>query len=109
MSFTSSELSQVLDISRTYVERVADLAQRICVIPAPTGDEWQRAEFVASLWRERRYVPEIDAVGNVYVRRGDQPQRPVLLLLAHTDTVFPASTPLKVQRDGDILRGPAIG
>lgn len=109
MSFTSSELSQVLDISRTYVERVADLAQRICVVPAPTGDEWQRAEFVASLWRERGYVPEIDAVGNVYVRRGDQPQRPVLLLLAHTDTVFPASTPLKVQRDGDILRGPAIG
>jgi tripeptide aminopeptidase len=32
-----------------------------------------------------------------------------LLLLAHTDTVFPASTPLLVQRDGDILRGPGIG
>jgi acetylornithine deacetylase/succinyl-diaminopimelate desuccinylase-like protein len=31
------------------------------------------------------------------------------MLLAHTDTVFPLSTPLKIERTGDILRGPGIG
>src|SRR5207245_639127 len=62
-----------------------------------------------SLWRERGYVPEIDAIGNVYTRRGKNDKEPVLMLLAHTDTVFPPSTPITVERDGDILRGPGIG
>jgi acetylornithine deacetylase/succinyl-diaminopimelate desuccinylase-like protein len=31
------------------------------------------------------------------------------MLLAHTDTVFPAETPLIIKREGDILRGPGIG
>jgi acetylornithine deacetylase/succinyl-diaminopimelate desuccinylase-like protein len=31
------------------------------------------------------------------------------MLLAHTDTVFPATTPISVTRDADILRGPGIG
>ncbi len=69
----------------------------------------KRANLVASLWRERGYTPEIDAVGNVYVRRGNHANKPVLLLLAHTDTVFPATTPIVVERQGDILRGPGIG
>ena len=31
------------------------------------------------------------------------------MLLAHTDTVFPQTTPISVERQGDILRGPGIG
>lgn len=92
-------------------EEIVTLAQRICEVPAPTGSEMERARFVASLLQERGYTPEIDALGDVYVRRGQhgqQAQRPVVMLLAHLDTVFPAGTPIKVSRDGDILRGPGI-
>jgi len=64
---------------------------------------------VASLWRERGYTPEIDAISNVYVRRGKHNNGPVLMLLAHSDTVFPATTPIHVIRDGDVMRGPSIG
>jgi acetylornithine deacetylase/succinyl-diaminopimelate desuccinylase-like protein len=106
---TPSELEQIRTDAGNRIEAAAKLAQRICEVPAPTGSEQERAEFVASLWRERGYTPEIDPLGNVYIRRGHQEHRPVLMLLAHTDTVFPRSTPISVTRDGDILRGPGIG
>jgi tripeptide aminopeptidase len=104
-----SNLNYLRSVASKSVEAVATLAARICAVPAPTGSEQRRAEFVASLLRERGYVPEIDAVGNVYVRRGKRGIGPVLLLLAHMDTVFPIDTPLDIRRAGDILYGPGIG
>jgi tripeptide aminopeptidase len=106
---SSSELGQLRASAAKRTEAVGKLAQRICEVPAPTGQEQQRAQLVASLWRERGYTPEIDPIGNVYTRRGKHEQRPVLMLLAHTDTVFPQTTPISVERQGDILRGPGIG
>lgn len=104
-----SELSQLHAAAVKRTEAVAELAQRICEVPAPTGHEQARAQLVASLWRERGYTPEIDAISNVYIRRGKHKNRPVLMLLAHTDTVFPQTTPIAVKRQADILRGPSIG
>jgi tripeptide aminopeptidase len=106
---SSPDLERLRAVATQHTEAVAELARRICEVPAPTGQEQERANFVASLWRERGYAPEIDAVGNVYVRRGSHMDRPVVLLLAHTDTVFSATTPIIVERQGDILRGPGIG
>jgi tripeptide aminopeptidase len=102
-------LSQLHAAATQRTEAVAELARRICEVPAPTGNERERAQLVVSLWQERGYTPEIDAVGNVYVRRGKHGQGPLLMLLAHTDTVFPQTTPIVVKREGDILRGPGIG
>ena len=104
-----SELSQLRAAAVKRTEAVAELALRICEVPAPTGNEWDRAQLVASLWRERGYAPEIDDIGNVYIRRGKRENGPVLMLLAHTDTVFPQTTPVSVERQADILRGPGIG
>ena len=104
-----SELNQLRAAAARRTEAVAELTQRICEVPAPTGNEWQRAQLVASLWQERGYTPEIDAVGNVYIRRGKREHGPVLMLLAHIDTVFPQTSPIAVVREGDILRGPGIG
>lgn len=104
-----SELSQIRAAAGKRTEAVAELARRICEVPAPTGNEWERARLVDSLCRGQGYSPEIDAVGNVYIRRGKRENGPVLLLLAHTDTVFPQTTPISVEHHGDILRGPGIG
>ncbi len=106
---SSSELEQLWANAVRRIEAVAELAQRICEVPAPTGNEGERAGLVASLWRERGYTPEIDDVGNVYVRRGKRGEGAVVMLMAHTDTVFPQDTPIVVKREGDILRGPSIG
>ncbi len=104
-----SYLSQLRAAAVKRTEAVAELTQRICELPAPTGNEWERAQLVASLWIERGYAPEIDGIGNVYIRRGKRENGPVLMLLAHTDTVFPQTTPIYVERRADILRGPGIG
>ena len=109
MSLTPSELSQLRDAALSRIEAVAKLTQRICAVPAPTGNERQRAEFVASLWQDLGYTAEIDALSNVYVRRGKKGKGPVVMLLAHIDTVFPQNTPLIIKREGDILHGPGIG
>lgn len=102
-------LNQLRAAAAKRSENVAELALRICAVPAPTGQEGKRAQLVASLWKERGYTPEIDAVGNVYVRRGRRGGGPLLMLLAHTDTVFPANTPIVIEREGEVLRGPSIG
>jgi tripeptide aminopeptidase len=109
MPLTEIALSQILQEAMERTEAVAELTQRICAVAAPTGKEGQRAEFVASLWRERGYTPEIDEVGNVYVRRGTKHTAPVLMLMAHIDTVFPEDTPINISRQGDKLYGPGIG
>jgi tripeptide aminopeptidase len=109
MSLTSYELDHLRSLAVTQTDVVVELTQRICAVPAPTGDEQLRGELVAGLLQERGYTPEVDEVGNVYVRRGQKSDKPVLMVLAHLDTVFPHTTPLKIVRDGDILRGPGIG
>ncbi|GHO77451.1 peptidase M20 [Ktedonobacter sp. SOSP1-85] len=108
MTLSKDELERMRSLAREYVEEVATLTQRICRVPAPTGSEQQRAAFVTGLFEERGYRCEHDEVGNVYVRRG-RGTGPVLLLLAHLDTVFPQDTPLNVRREGDVLYGPGIG
>ncbi len=103
------ELQRLRHAAEHHIEAVARLTQRICEVPAPTGQEQARARLVSTLWRERGYKPEIDGVGNVYARRrGQRKHAPCLLLLAHLDTVFSASTPIIVRRVGDQLFGPGI-
>lgn len=108
MTLISRELRQIRSIAADMVEPTAELAASICRIPAPTGDEANRARFAAQLLSERGYAADIDADGNVNARRGNRGGK-ALMLLAHTDTVFPAGTDLTVRRQGNEYFGPAIG
>ena len=49
-----------------------------------------------------------DAVGNIYAWLGSE-SAPVLMISAHTDTVFPAETDLAVREDDARIHGPGIG
>ena len=78
-------------------------------IPAPTGDEGARGEFVASRFRALglRGV-RVDEAGNVLgTRAGSEDDAPVVIC-AHLDTVFPADAEVTVRRDGTRLDGPGI-
>ncbi len=89
--------------------RLLDLAVAIQQIPAPTGEETARAAFVKERFAAEGLAVETDAVGNVYARLpGASSARPVVVS-AHLDTVFPANTPLAVQRDAHRIAGPGIG
>lgn len=105
---TTSLTSDLRAAAEASVERVATLAGEVALIAAPSNHEADRARFVADRLEAMGYEPEIDEVSNVIVRRGQQ-GGPAILMMAHTDTVFPFGVPLRAERDGDWLSGPGIG
>ena len=93
-------------------ERLAALCVEIQQIPAPTGAEEKRAEWVEERFRSLGLADiDRDDALNVYARIPGRQARPALLVSAHTDTVFPASTDLAVRVDPSTGRiaGPSIG
>lgn len=101
-----------LSTFKTAVEEVVELAVTIQQIPAPTFAEMQRANFV----QERLDALNLrdvhqDELHNVYGRypaSAPATSRPIVVS-AHSDTVFPASTNLATRRDGRVVYGPGIG
>lgn len=99
-------LAQTID-----AQQVIQTAVAIQQIPAPTFDEQRRAEHV----RDRFIAAGLhdvssDALHNAVGRwPGADPTRPALLVAAHTDTVFPATTDLTVREAGGRLYGPGLG
>ncbi len=92
------------------VTRLLDLACTIQQIPAPTFAEGARAAFVRDQFTALGLADvELDDLGNVFARRPGQGQAAPVLLTAHTDTVFPAGTPLTLVRTADRIAGPSIG
>lgn len=101
-------MQNLKDAAAKHFDTVTERTMRITEVPSPTGLEHHRAQFVASLFQELGYEPEIDDINNVYVRRGNKAGKAVMLL-AHIDTVFPAGTEINVSRDDEWLYGPGIG
>lgn len=94
----------------TVTERTLDLACAIQQIAAPTFAEQARAAFVRDQFVAAGLLDvTVDDLGNVFGRRpGAGRARPVLVT-AHTDTVFPAETPLTLLRRPELIAGPGIG
>ena len=78
-------------------------------IPAPSGKEQERGHYIRrELEKLKLQNIHTDEVGNVSgIRKGSG--GPTIVFCAHMDTVFPATTPLKVKREGKLLKGPGIG
>lgn len=83
---------------------------KIQQIPAPTFAEGQRAEYLrAQFLAEGLSDVTCDTVGNVYARLEGNGSAAPVVISAHLDTVFPASTDLSVQRNAERIAGPGIG
>ncbi|HEY7860882.1 MAG TPA: M20/M25/M40 family metallo-hydrolase, partial [Gemmatimonadaceae bacterium] len=82
----------------------------ISEIAAPTGEEHERGEFVASRFRALGLTGvHADRAGNVIGTRAGADDVAPVVICAHLDTVFPRAVALRVQRDGVRLVGPGIG
>ena len=97
-----------------YHARLDDIVAQIVAIqqvPAPTFDEARRAEYMTAQFRAAGVTDvERDALHNVFARLpGRDAGRPPLVVSAHLDTVFPATTDLTTRREGALLYGPGIG
>jgi tripeptide aminopeptidase len=106
--------ARVTSALRSIERRREELIQewiRLAEIPAESGGEQARAQYV----RER--LPGLgftgvhtDEIGNVIAELpGTDPHGPVIAFAAHMDTVFAASVPRKVRREGGKLYCPGIG
>lgn len=101
--------AQLRRLAAASVESVCDWAEKICLIPAPSYEERERAEFVAKSFEDVGLHADIDEMGNVVARRTGDGNAASLMLAAHTDTVFPRGTVITVRRTDAEMIGPAIG
>jgi acetylornithine deacetylase/succinyl-diaminopimelate desuccinylase-like protein len=93
-------------------QQIIDLSIQIQQVAAPTGQEGERARWVANWLRRCGYADVVlDEYENVYACLQGNMRRPALLVSAHTDTVFPAGTDLAVRYDDHQRRiyGPGLG
>jgi tripeptide aminopeptidase len=83
---------------------------RLVEIPAPSTKEQARAKYIRAEM-EKLGLTQIrtDDMWNVSGVRKGTGGGPTVVFAAHTDTVFPEGTDVKVKRDGDILRAPGVG
>lgn len=81
----------------------------LCVIPAPSYLEKERAEYCLARFQEigLEYV-HMDEVYNVFGTIKGNGDGPRLLLTAHTDTVFPIETDLTIKQEGNRYYCPGI-
>ncbi|HSF30018.1 MAG TPA: M20/M25/M40 family metallo-hydrolase [Candidatus Tectomicrobia bacterium] len=91
-------------------EELVQLIIRLCEIASPTFAEGPRARAVAEELRALGLQDvHVDGMNNVIgILPGREPG-PTFLLDAHTDTVFPAGTDVRVRREDGKLKAPGVG
>src|ERR1700678_3637658 len=79
-------------------------------IPAPSGKEQARAAYIRAEMEKLGLTDiRVDDMFNVSGVRKGTGGGPSVVFAAHTDTVFPDGTPIKVLRQGDTLTAPGVG
>lgn len=94
--------------TQKYYELTLDLTEKLCRIPAPSGMEEKRAEFIKDYLHSIGYNNAyIDNAKNVIWDIKGQTEDYVLFI-AHTDTVFPDLEPLPYVDDGKYIKCPGV-
>lgn len=90
-------------------EELKQLIRDLCAIPAPSHHEEKRAEFCKNwfLANGGRDV-YIDEALNAVCSWGVTENNEVVVVMAHTDTVFPDLEPLPFEEDGKQFRCPGV-
>ena len=95
-------------IDENFERQVAEWI-RLTEISAPSGQEAQRAAYVAAELDTLGMRSEIDGIGNLIARRAGSGGGPTVVFAVHLDTVFPASTDLTVRRrPNGTLQAPGV-
>lgn len=103
-------LTEVLsrEIERMQGDVIA-LIKELCAIPAPSHHEERRAAFIRDWFQQRGMQSTIDEAQNVLCPMGLDEHEDIVVIAAHTDTVFPDLTPMPLREEGDRLYCPGVG
>jgi len=91
------------------IEELIRDAVAICGVPAPTGDEAARGDFVSRMFAGLGLAVTTDAAGNVTAEIPGDDRLPCVALAAHLDTVFPDRGEIEVREIDGWLHAPGIG
>ena len=94
--------------TQKYFELALELTKELCKIPAPSGLEDERAEYIKNYLIDLGYKDAyIDSAKNV-IWKLDGESSDYTLFMAHTDTVFPDLEPLPYEDDGTLIKCPGV-
>lgn len=94
---------------QSHLSELYELTKTLCAIPAPFGAEHTRAVFCKQ-WLEQHGAPTVflDSADNAVLELNAQGQNQLVVFMAHTDTVFPDTTPLPLREDNQALHCPGV-
>src|SRR5215212_1778768 len=86
----AAEVKRAFQLFEQRAAEITDEHARICSIPAPPFGERERAEYLAEKFRQYGLSnARLDAEGNCVALREGASLKPLLVVSAHLDTVFP--------------------
>ena len=90
-------------------EERKQLIRDLGAIPSPSHREEKRAAFIRDGFEKNGAEDvEIDEAKNVLCRYGVTEDNAVVVLMAHTDTVFPDTEPIPFREEGDRMYCPGV-
>lgn len=103
-------MEKILQYCENSVEETLDLIEKLCAIPAPSGQEDARATFCKQ-WLEKQGAKGvyIDGAKNVIYPVNCENSNDIVIFSAHTDTVFPDLEPMPFINDGEYMYSPGVG
>lgn len=101
---------EILNYIREHAKETKDLLVELAQIPAPSNHEQKRAEFCAN-WLKAQGARGvfIDDALNVVYPINCQGDGPVAVFMAHSDVVFPDTTPLPLREENGRIYCPGVG
>jgi tripeptide aminopeptidase len=104
------DVKRAIDSIAPRAPAIVEEWMRLVETPAPSGKEQSRARYIEAEMRKLGLAEiKTDDLLNVSGVRKGTGGGPSVVFAAHTDTVFPEGTDVKVRRDGKTLRAPGVG
>lgn len=88
---------------------VIELIKTLCAIPAPSHHEERRAAYIRNWFEAHGMRAEIDEALNVLCPVGVDNHEDMVVIMAHTDTVFPDMEPMPLMQENGKLYCPGVG
>ncbi len=86
-----------------------ELIKKLTSIPAPSGNEEKRVEFLLDLLKKLGFSCHSDDAMNVIIDSFYIKGQKTFLFMAHIDTVFPDTEELTVVEEDGCIKGPGVG
>ena len=101
---------EILNYIEAHRQEAYDLLLELAQIPAPSNHEQKRAAFCKE-WLEKQGAQGvyIDEALNVVWPVGCEGKKPIAVFLAHSDVVFPDTSPLPLRVENGRIYCPGIG